>query len=151
MAPTFSFSSSRDRCARGRLIGGLFHDRYHQAPRSLAAASAKQVQTALGCACAVVALKVWAHVWPGDDDRTRSVIDAIFDASVDRVRTDGLPFVQVRNLRASGGRLGLLGGHAQWYQLALDGKQPLMTWGNVFGVIGSDWNLPDSNRTVAGQ
>jgi len=48
-----------------------------------------------------VALKVWAHVWPGDDDRTRSVIDAIFDASVDRVRTDGLlwlPFVQVRNL-----------------------------------------------------
>ena len=50
-------------------------------------------------------------------------------------------------LKDLGGLLGLLGGHAQRYQLAFDGKQPL-TCGNVFGVIGSDWNLPDSSRTV---
>jgi len=48
------------------------------------------------------------------------------------------------------GLLGLLGGHAQRYQLVLDGKQPLAC-GNVFGVIGRDWDLPDSSRTVAGQ
>ena len=58
--------------------------------------------------------------------------------------------VPVLDSPVSGGLLGLLGGHAQRYQLAFDGKQPL-TWGNVFGVTGSDWNLPDSNRTVAGQ
>ena len=54
---------------------------------------------------------------------------------------------QLRDLPDLCGLLGLLGGHAQRYQLAFDGKQH-RTCGNVFGVIGSDWDLPDSNRTV---
>ena len=29
-----------------------------------------------------------AHLWPGDDDRTRPVIGAILGASADQVRTD---------------------------------------------------------------
>jgi integrase len=53
-------------------------------------ASVKQVQTVLGHASAVVTLRTYAHLWPGDDDRTRSIIDAVFDVSADRVRTDGV-------------------------------------------------------------
>ncbi len=52
-------------------------------------ASVKQVQTVLGHASPVVTLKVYAHLWPGDDDRTRSIIDAILGASADQVRTEG--------------------------------------------------------------
>jgi hypothetical protein len=107
----------------------------------------------LGHASAVVTLRTYAHLWPGDDDRTRSIIDAVLSPPKDSGRTEratGGWNVQVRGLRGSGGFLGFLGGHAQRYQLAFDGKQPL-TWGNVFGVIGRDWNLPDSHRTVAGQ
>ena len=33
-------------------------------------ASVKQVQTVLGHASAVVTLRTYAHLWPGDDDRT---------------------------------------------------------------------------------
>lgn len=53
-------------------------------------ASVKQVQTVLGHASAVVTLRTYAHLWPGDDDRTRSIIDATFSASADQVRTDGV-------------------------------------------------------------
>jgi integrase len=52
--------------------------------------SVKQVQTVLGHASAVVTLRTYAHLWPGDDDGTRSSIDAIFDADADQVRTDGV-------------------------------------------------------------
>ena len=53
-------------------------------------ASVKQVQTVLGHASAVVTLRTYAHLWPGDDDRTRSIIDAIFSVSADQVRTKGV-------------------------------------------------------------
>jgi len=53
-------------------------------------ASVKQVQAVLGHASAVVTLRTYAHLWPGDDDRTRSIIDATFSASADQVRTDGV-------------------------------------------------------------
>ncbi len=39
-------------------------------------ASVKQVQTVLGHASAVITLKVYSHLWPGDEDRTRVVMDA---------------------------------------------------------------------------
>jgi integrase len=39
-------------------------------------ASVKQVQAFLGHASAVVTLRTYAHLWPGDEDRTRSVLDA---------------------------------------------------------------------------
>jgi len=40
-------------------------------------ASVKQVQMVLGHASAVITLRTYAHLGPGDDDRTRSIIDAI--------------------------------------------------------------------------
>lgn len=39
-------------------------------------ASVKQVQTFLGHASAVITLRTYAHLWPGDEDRTRNVLDA---------------------------------------------------------------------------
>lgn len=39
-------------------------------------ASVKQVQTILGHSSAVITLRTYAHLWPGDEDRTRSITDA---------------------------------------------------------------------------
>jgi integrase len=39
-------------------------------------ASVKQVQERLGHASAVITLQTYAHLWPGDDDRTRDVMDS---------------------------------------------------------------------------
>lgn len=39
-------------------------------------ASVKQVQMALGHASPAITLKVYAHLWPGDDDRIRDLSDA---------------------------------------------------------------------------
>ncbi len=39
-------------------------------------ASVKQVQSFLGHASAVITLRTYAHMWPGDEDRTRNVLDA---------------------------------------------------------------------------
>lgn len=52
-------------------------------------ASVKQVQMVLGHASPVITLRTYAHLWPGDDDRTRSIIDTVFGAHADQVRTDG--------------------------------------------------------------
>ncbi len=51
-------------------------------------ASVKQVQMVLGHASAVVTLRTYAHLWPGDDDRTRSIIDAVLSPPKDSVRTE---------------------------------------------------------------
>lgn len=51
-------------------------------------ASVKQVQTVLGHSSAVVTLRVYAHLWPGDDDRTRDVMDAALSPLADSVRTE---------------------------------------------------------------
>jgi integrase len=37
--------------------------------------SVKSVQTVLGHASAAITLRTYAHVWPGDEDRTRNVIE----------------------------------------------------------------------------
>jgi integrase len=42
-------------------------------------ASVKQVQVVLGHSSAVITLRTYSHLWPGDDDRTRSVMDAALD------------------------------------------------------------------------
>jgi integrase len=54
------------------------HDLRHFYASALIAggASVKQVQQRLGHASAVITLQTYAHLWPGDDDRTRDVIDA---------------------------------------------------------------------------
>ena len=52
----------------------LAHDLRHFYASALIAggASVKQVQERLGHASAVITLKTYAHLWPGDDDRTRA-------------------------------------------------------------------------------
>lgn len=42
-------------------------------------ASVKQVQMVLGHASPVVTLRVYSHLWPGDDDRIRSISDATLE------------------------------------------------------------------------
>ncbi len=43
-------------------------------------ASVKQVQTVLGHSSAAITLRVYSHMWPGDEDRTRNVMDAALSA-----------------------------------------------------------------------
>lgn len=54
------------------------HDFRHFAASALISggASVKQVQTFLGHASAVITLRTYAHLFPGDEDRTRNVLDA---------------------------------------------------------------------------
>lgn len=65
------------------------HDLRHYAASALIAggASVKQVQMILGHASAAVTLGVYAHLWPGDDDRARAILDA---ALADCVRTEAV-------------------------------------------------------------
>jgi len=54
-------------------------------------ASVKQVQAFLGHSSAVITLRTYAHLFPGDEDRTRNVLDAALGplaAAADSVRTD---------------------------------------------------------------
>lgn len=55
------------------------HDLCHFYASALIAggASVKQVQMVLGHASAVITLRIYAHLWPGEEDRTRSVMDAV--------------------------------------------------------------------------
>jgi integrase len=50
-------------------------------------ASVKQVQTFLGHASAVITLRTYAHLFPGDEDRTRNVLDAALGPLADFLRT----------------------------------------------------------------
>ncbi len=55
------------------------HDLRHFYASALIAggASVKQVQLVLGHASAVITLGIYAHLWPGEEDRTRAVMDAV--------------------------------------------------------------------------
>ncbi|MFJ8308765.1 MULTISPECIES: tyrosine-type recombinase/integrase [unclassified Streptomyces] len=55
------------------------HDLRHFFASALIAggASVKQVQLVLGHASAVITLRTYAHLWPGEEDRTRTVMDAV--------------------------------------------------------------------------
>lgn len=50
-------------------------------------ASVKQVQTFLGHSSAVITLRTYAHLFPGDEDRTRTVLDAALSPLADFLRT----------------------------------------------------------------
>jgi integrase len=50
-------------------------------------ASVKVVQTRLGHGSAVVTLDTYGHLWPDDDELTRSVMDAAFAPLADSLRT----------------------------------------------------------------
>lgn len=58
---SFTSHTLRHFCASALISGG---------------ASVKQVQTVLGHSSAVITLRVYSHLWPGDEDRTRAVMDA---------------------------------------------------------------------------
>lgn len=66
------------------------HDLRHFTASALISggASVKQVQTVLGHSSAAITLKVYSHLWPGDDDRTRAVMDAALSPLADSVRTE---------------------------------------------------------------
>ena len=51
-------------------------------------ASVKQVQTLLGHASAVVTLRTYTHLWPGDEDRSRDLMDAALGPLADSLRTE---------------------------------------------------------------
>lgn len=55
------------------------HDLRHFYASALIAggASVKQVQLVLGHASAVITLRIYAHLWPREEDRTRAVMDAV--------------------------------------------------------------------------
>ena len=57
------------------------HDLRHAFASALISggASVKQVQTVLGHANAAITLRVYSHLWPGDEDRTRCIVDAAFN------------------------------------------------------------------------
>ncbi|MDP1876897.1 MAG: site-specific integrase [Actinomycetota bacterium] len=67
------------------------HDLRHFTASALISggASVKQVQTVLGHSSAAITLRVYSHLWPGDDDRTRDVMDAALSPLADCVRTEG--------------------------------------------------------------
>jgi integrase len=73
-------------------VDATSHDLRHFAASALISggASVKQVQTFLGHASAVITLRTYAHMFPGDEDRTRSVLDAALSpaALADSVRTE---------------------------------------------------------------
>ena len=53
-------------------------------------ASVKQVQTVLGHSSAAITLRVYAHLWPGDEERTRKILDTALELLADSLRTRGL-------------------------------------------------------------
>ncbi|RYB91010.1 site-specific integrase [Nocardioides oleivorans] len=67
------------------------HDLRHFAASALISggASVKQVQAFLGHASAVITLRTYAHLFPGDEDRTRVVLDAALGPLADSSRTEG--------------------------------------------------------------
>jgi integrase len=71
-------------------VEGTSHSLRHFFASALIAggASVKQVQTVLGHASAVITLRTYAHLWPGDEDRTRDVMDAALSPLADSVRTE---------------------------------------------------------------
>jgi integrase len=73
-------------------VDATSHDLRHFCASALISggASVKQVQTVLGHASAVITLRTYSHMWPGDEDRTRSIMDAALSPLADSVRTEGV-------------------------------------------------------------
>ena len=65
------------------------HDLRHYAASALISggASVRQVQRILGHASAAVTLDVYSHLWPGDDERARTILNAAVEQAADSVRT----------------------------------------------------------------
>lgn len=81
------------RAAAAAGVEATTHDLRHFFASALIAggASVKQVQTVLGHSSAVITLRTYAHLWPGDEDRTRKVMDAALgplSTAADSLRTE---------------------------------------------------------------
>jgi len=50
----------------------------------------KQGQAVLGLSSAMVTLKVYSHLWPGHEDRTRAIVDSTFAVLRTRCGLDDL-------------------------------------------------------------
>lgn len=73
--------------------GGGWHALRHYYASVLIGAgeSVKSVQARLGHKSAAVTLDVYSHLWPADEDRTRSAVQAALENLADLPRTSGLP------------------------------------------------------------
>jgi integrase len=81
------------RAAAAAGVEATTHDLRHFFASALIAggASVKQVQTVLGHSSAVITQRTYAHLWPGDEDRTRKVMDAALgplSTAADSLRTE---------------------------------------------------------------
>jgi integrase len=67
-------------CRRAGVEGVRFHDLRHFYASALIAGgcSVRAVQSALGHSSAATTLQVYAHLWPGDEDRIRGAVAAVF-------------------------------------------------------------------------
>jgi integrase len=82
----------RKATAAAGLAGLRFHTLRHGFASMLIAAgcSVKAVQRALGHSSAATTLNLYAHLWPGDEDRIRQAVDGTFGSGAeDRLRTEG--------------------------------------------------------------
>lgn len=70
--------SAWERACRAAGVQAGTHDLRHFYASALISggASVKQVQRMLGHSSAAITLNIYAHLWPGDDDRARTVIDS---------------------------------------------------------------------------
>lgn len=77
----------------------VFHHLRHTYASVLirAGESVKVVQTRLGHRTATMTLDTYTHLWEGDDERTRSVVEAAFSGSVSRAVSQ--PVARVSDLR----------------------------------------------------
>jgi integrase len=87
--PQNRFSQTWSRAVRraGLPAGTRFHDLRHTYASALIASgcSVKVVQAHLGHKSAAITLDVYSHLWPSDDDRSRSAVDAFFSGAVSSV------------------------------------------------------------------
>ena len=68
---------------------GTTHDLRHYCASALISGgdTVKQVQEVLGHSSAVITLRTYAHLFPGDDERTRNAMDAALSPFADSLRT----------------------------------------------------------------
>ncbi|MCZ4556080.1 site-specific integrase [Rhodococcus maanshanensis] len=73
----YSVRSLRDRCGLDEAMTWHSLRHFYASTLIYSGASVKTVQARLGHASASTTLEIYAHMWPGEDERTRTAIDAV--------------------------------------------------------------------------